>query len=340
MLLMNKDWKPFRIEELFTVNKGIYLKNNDILNGNNPYITATSLNNGISDFIGNDILFKKDSITIEKISLSAYYQPHDFYCSHDVTVIQNQNLNKYVSLFITSMIKRQGVKYSYGRQAQMNVVKREVIFLPIDDNSNPDWTFMENYIKELYLNKEKKYKDYIDKNFKALKYKEITKIKDKKWKEFFVSELFSSIQRGKRITKVNQIKGVKPYVSSTSLNNGVDNYISNKEDVRIFSNCLTIANSGSVGSSFYQPFEFVASDHITHLKNDNMNMYIYLFIATLTSRLSEKYNFNREISDKRILREKIMLPINSDDKPDYDYMEQYVKNIIISKYKQYNKKYN
>lgn len=340
MLLMNKDWKPFRIEELFTVNKGIYLKNNDILNGNNPYITATSLNNGISDFIGNDILFKKDSITIEKISLSAYYQPHDFYCSHDVTVIQNQNLNKYVSLFITSMIKRQGVKYSYGRQAQMNVVKREVILLPIDDNSNPDWTFMENYIKELYLNKEKKYKDYIDKNFKALKYKEITKIKDKKWKEFFVSELFSSIQRGKRITKVNQIKGVKPYVSSTSLNNGVDNYISNKEDVRIFSNCLTIANSGSVGSSFYQPFEFVASDHITHLKNDNMNMYIYLFIATLTSRLSEKYNFNREISDKRILREKIMLPINSDDKPDYDYMEQYVKNIIISKYKQYNKKYN
>lgn len=32
-----------------------------------------------------------------------------------------------------------------------------------------------------------------------------------------------------------------------------------------------------------------------------------------------------------------MLPINSEGEPDYIYMEQYIKNIMASKYKEYNK---
>ena len=43
------------------------------------------------------------------------------------------------------------------------------------------------------------------------------------------------------------------------------------KNVRIFSNCLSLANSGSVGSTFYQPFKFVASDHVTKLENKNFN---------------------------------------------------------------------
>lgn len=333
MQLTDKKWKPFKIEELFIVDKGIYLANKDTLKGDNPYVSATSVNNGISNFIGNKVLFSKNTITIEKISLSAYYQPHDYYCSHDVSVIQNENLNKYNSLFIANMIKRQGIKYSYGRQAQMNVVKRETILLPVNDKNKPDWEFMEQHIKEIFLKKEKSYKDYTQGYINSLKYENVPKLKDKKWKEFFIKDLFSVIQRGKRITRANQVNGSMPYISSTSLNNGVDNYICNTEGVRKFSNCLTIANSGSVGSSFYQPFEFIASDHVTHFKNERMNKYIYLFIATLTNRLSEKYNFNREFSDKRILREKIMLPVNNRNEPDYEYMEQYIKNILIKNIK-------
>ena len=119
------------------------------------------------------------------------------------------------------------------------------------------------------------------------------------------------------------------------MNNGVDNFIGNKTDVRIFSDCLTIANSGSVGASFYQPYNFVGSDHITHLKKENMNKYVYIFISTLTNRFSEKYNFNREINDKRISREKIMLPINDRKEPDFQYMEQYMKNLTYKKVNQY-----
>lgn len=153
----------------------------------------------------------------------------------------------------------------------------------------------------------------------------ISNIETLDWSEFYLNKIFTEIKRGKRLKKGDHIKGKTPYVSSTSYNNGVDAYIGNKENVRIFSNCLSLANSGSVGASFYQPFSFVASDHVTKLKNPKFNKYIYLFIAVLTSRLSEKYSFNREINDVRLQREKILLPVDENGTPNYKFMESFMK---------------
>ena len=120
------------------------------------------------------------------------------------------------------------------------------------------------------------------------------------------------------------------------MNNGVDNFIQyDNHSMRRYNNCLSIANSGSVGSTFYEPFAFVASDHVTHLKNKDFKPSTYLFIATLGNRLSQKYNFNREINDSRISRENIMLPTDDNGNPDYEYMEQYTQNVMLSKYNDY-----
>lgn len=133
------------------------------------------------------------------------------------------------------------------------------------------------------------------------------------------------IQRGKRLTKGNQQSGETPYVSSTAANNGVDNFIGNSKGVRTFENCLTLANSGSVGSTFFHHYTFVASDHVTALILEKPNKYIYLFLSGIIRRLEEKYSFNREINDKRIQREKILLPVNSDGLPDWQFMEDFIK---------------
>jgi hypothetical protein len=160
---------------------------------------------------------------------------------------------------------------------------------------------------------------------------------NKKWKDFSIMEVFESIQRGKRLKKDDHIFGTTPYASSTAFNNGIDAFIGNTNNVRVFENCLTIANSGSVGSTFYQPFKVIASDHITKLENKNFNKYIYLFLANSVSRLCEKYSFNREINDQRIKKEKILLPINSEGKPDYVFMESYMKEKETELLKQYKK---
>ncbi len=150
---------------------------------------------------------------------------------------------------------------------------------------------------------------------------------DREWKEFYFSEIFSKIQRGKRLTKENQKCGATPYISSSSANNGVDNFISNNDNVRKFNHCLTLANSGSVGSTFFQNYEFVASDHVTALILKQPNKYIYLFLANQIQRIKDKYSFNREINDKRIKREKIILPINHQGNPDWQFMEDYIKQL-------------
>ncbi|WP_459886383.1 restriction endonuclease subunit S [Caminibacter profundus] len=161
--LKEVEWRAFKIEEIFKVSKGEYLhKKNIIENGKTPYITAQAINNGVKSFIGNKPNFKGNSLTVEKVKLTTFYQPYDFYCSHDVSVLQHKKLNKFNSLFISSMINRQGFKYSYGRQAQMNVVKRETLFCPIKNNQ-PDWEYMEQFIKNIIYKKLQKFLNY--KNF-------------------------------------------------------------------------------------------------------------------------------------------------------------------------------
>lgn len=148
-------------------------------------------------------------------------------------------------------------------------------------------------------------------------------LESREWEVFNLDQVFNLIQRGRRLTRRDQIEGNVPYISSTGLNNGLDNFIGNTDKVRVFNDCLTIANSGSVGATFYQQYEFIGSDHITALKMDKATENIYLFLATKLKNLENKYSFNREINHKRIRREKITLP-TKDDMPDYDFMNKYM----------------
>ncbi|NUJ06208.1 restriction endonuclease [Bacillus paranthracis] len=152
----------------------------------------------------------------------------------------------------------------------------------------------------------------------------MNKFKNAEWEQFFLSELFTTIRRGKRLTKKAQTPGDIPYVSSTAFNNGVDAFIGNTQKVRRYENCLTIANSGSVGSVFFHPYSFIASDHVTALINPSYKREHYLFIGTCLKLIGDKYSFNREISDKRIRREQVLLPIDTEGKPDFNLMEQFI----------------
>lgn len=211
-----------------------------------------------------------------------------------------------------------------GNGATLTRLKRNRILLPAKSYGDPDWTFMEEYMKikeQLRINK---YMEYINKTINEL---ELPDIREKKWQEFFIKNIFTDIQRGKRLKSADHLHGDVPYISSSAILNGVDNFIGNNRKVRKFSNCLTLANSGSVGACFYQPYEFIASDHVTKLENKEFNKYIYLFISCIASRLEEKYSFNREINDKRIKKEIILLPVNENNQPDYVFIENYMKKI-------------
>ena len=167
------------------------------------------------------------------------------------------------------------------------------------------------------------------------------KIDKTKWYEFKFNEVFY-FERGDRLITANQISGDIAYVSSSKINNGIDNYITPPPYMTIYQNAITLNNSGSIGYCFYHTYKFVASDHCTVLqlkdKNYNLDIALFLFLKPIIETMKSKYGFAREMSNNRLNKEKILLPaikIKNNFIPDYEYMREYIKakskNIIYNK---------
>lgn len=156
------------------------------------------------------------------------------------------------------------------------------------------------------------------------------KINKNNWQEFNFDEVFT-LSRGKRLITLDQISGSIAYISSSKRNNGVDNYILPPSFMKIYKNALTLNNSGSVGYCFYHPYKFVVSDHCTVIQIKNkkikLNIYISLFLKPIIESMRSKYNFAREINNERLKKEKILLPATSNKMPDWEFMENYIKNL-------------
>ena len=312
MNLNDRKWGIFLIGDLFCVKRPPARNKDNYEIGNVPFVASGSVNNGVMKCckpLENEKLDKAGCITVSPVDGSAFYQPYPFLgrggAGSSVLMLYTDNINLYSGQFIAKMISNTcACKYTYGHMGNKDGIRRERIMLPIDEDNKPDYQFMEDYVKELMSKKREQYLDYCKEQLKFFGGggDNLIPLADKQWNAFFIVDIFDVVQRGKRLKTADHLAGEIPYVSSSSLNNGVDDFVSNDNGVRRFSNCLSLANSGSVGSSFYEPFEFVASDHITHLKNKGFNKYHYLFLTTMTSRLSHKYNFNRYINDKLISR--------------------------------------
>ena len=334
--LQECSWKEFAIGDFFDVTRPISRKEDDYKEGNVRFVASGGVNNGVTKFCQpkeNEILDKGNCITVSPVDGSCYYQATDFLgrggAGSSIILLYPKCfvLNNLNALFISQCInKTASSKYSYGLMASIDRIKKDIILFPVTPDGTPDWQFMEDYMREV----EKKLLSQAlpilqERISKSKNISGGVKINKQSWKEFALKDVFATIQRGKRLKTDDHIAGDMPYVSSSAVDNGVDNFISNTENVRMFGDCLTLANSGSVGATFYHPYTFVASDHVTKLQSSTINKYAYLFIATIVARLGEKYGFNREINDRRISRETILLPATPAGTPDYDFMETYMR---------------
>ena len=332
--LYNRNWREFFFEDVLTIESGKRLTKADMKVGRRPFVGASDSNNGIT-FFTSSINESLDSNVLGvnyngSVGFS-FYHPYEAIFSDDVKRVKwlsKEHNNRYTLLFLACIIHQQKNKYAYGYKFNGQRMKRQKILLPVDSFGSPDWLFMEEYMKhkeQIIL------KPTIEKLCKHLIHNEITtgggNSLGTQWKPFYFTEVFTSIQRGKRIKKADHLVGNTPYVSSTAINNGVDGFIGNSDCVRKFQDCLTIANSGSVGYSFFHQYEFVASDHVTQLKRAGLDKYAYLFMVPIINRLSEKYSFNREINDERIKREQILLPVNIKGEVDFEFMSSYMKQV-------------
>ena len=156
-----KNWKKFKVSELFHVNKkrklprGKVHSKDDLMEGNDYfYVGAKKRNNGIMYRCGyceeqisrgNCIIF----ICNGQGSVGyTNYMDVDFMASGDVALGYNDKLNKYNALFLVTLFDKERFKYSFGRKWGRYLADTEIP-LPVTNDNEPDWNYMEKYIKSL-----------------------------------------------------------------------------------------------------------------------------------------------------------------------------------------------
>lgn len=82
----------------------------------------------------------------------AFYQKEAFFASEKIAVLElkNKELNPYLAMFLVTVIRKESSRYNYGYKWSIDTrMKKTRIKLPTDSSGNPDWQFMEDYIKSL-----------------------------------------------------------------------------------------------------------------------------------------------------------------------------------------------
>jgi len=118
--------------------------------GKYPYLTTQSTNNGVGGFY--DFYTEEGNVMVIDSAVAGFcsYQEEKFSASDHVEKLMPKfKLNKYIGLFLQTIINFEQFRYSYGKKSNQEKIRNTKIKLPVDKNGNPDWQFMENFIKSL-----------------------------------------------------------------------------------------------------------------------------------------------------------------------------------------------
>ena len=258
---------------------------------------------------------------------SCFIQPKPFYTSQNVVVlIPNENMTDNVKHFIATMIfKTSRTKYkAFVDELNRHIKTDFEIRLPTDSNGQPDWDYMESYMKAVM--------EKCEKTLENLKRTDDAKhlIDVRKWGEFRVGDLFDISRPIARSTQKYE-KGNIAFVASGCFNNGVVDYLKPKDEKDYDEgNCLTI--SPVDGYTFYQKDRFLgrggAGSSIIILRNDMLNELRGQYLSTVIRFAGKAWNYANMSNKAKLADTIINLPITSTGEPDWQYMESYMKSVM------------
>ena len=328
-----KGWGKFKVGDLFTVYLGDYNNPKFLTEDENgiPLVSATAINNGISGYYKKTPDLKvitKNKITWGKQCPYFCYQTTDFITGQGTYYLDVSALSFYTNLFICSVLNNEiSQKYDYNNCLIGKKLSEEIILLPITAEGSPDWQFMEDYMKEITKLAAKRVE-------KLKGEKPQTKIDTSNWKKFKVGELFETVNNndkqiptGANVPSQELKSGTVPRISVTGVNNGVVGYYdSTHKNYKVYNNFISV---NFLGNAFYQEnnASLDMKVHCLKLKNKELNKYLALFLVTIINKLTTSYSYASQLSSTSITQLQLPLPVTPEGIPDFDYMENYMKNL-------------
>lgn len=337
--LSEKEWSTKTIGDAFSVSGTTTTHPSKLAaNGSTPRITCASVNNGLDNCYRNEPTEQGGVLTVDSATVgTVLFQPSDFIATDHVEKISGDKaFSEAEGLFIKTCIDVSAAeKYQYGYKFSQNRIKRQKLMLPVDDKGNPDYAYMKLYSTEVRGGMLMRYKSFIAGQLSQLEHKDIPDLGEKEWGEFLLGDIFT-VDAGKRLETRNKIEGNRPFIGATDNGNGVTGFVGN-DNTSKDSNVLGVNYNGAPCIAFYHPYECIFTDDVKrlHLKNQEDNKFVLLFFTSIFAMQRVKYSYGYKFKEKRMHRQKLMLPITDTGKPDYKYMEQYAKNMMLKKYEQY-----
>lgn len=321
-------WRIFKVSDVFgnpTRPKARSIKQYEL--GDIPFVASGNFNNGIELYVEPKVdeqLDKGGCISISPVGGFAFFQETDFLgrggAGSSILLLYHKNLNRFNALFLCSILSKSCEKYGYGDMCSAEKLKSELLLLPADSLGQPDWAYMENYIKQV-IAKQNKHLELLLLSTPPNCEKQL---KTKEWSEFLFSDLFS-IKKGKRLTKANMRDGDIRFIGASAINNGVTAHIANTTHLHP-ANTISVNYNGSVGEAFYQDKSFWASDdvNVLHLKTHHLSKEIALFLIPLIRKVGKRFKFDEKWTKDLMNRTKLKLPVDTSGAPDWSYMEAYI----------------
>ncbi|WP_423909751.1 N-6 DNA methylase [Candidatus Spongiihabitans sp.] len=147
-----ENWKYFKLSEIFKITGSKttpLLELEEYGKGKYPYVTTQATNNGIEGFY--DFYTEYGGcLTIDSAVLGyCAYQELPFSASdHVEKLVPNFEMNKYVAMFLVTILNLEQYRYNYGRKCSQTRMKEINIKLPTK-NKKPDFEFMDQRIKSM-----------------------------------------------------------------------------------------------------------------------------------------------------------------------------------------------
>lgn len=338
------EWEIKIIKELFNVVSGSTpLRSNTSYyeNGNIPWVKTTDLNNSlindtsekVTDIALNNLkLLPKDTVLIamyggfNQIGRTGILNIKATTNQAISALIKKGNYNsKFLQSYLNFNVK-QWRRFAASSRKDPNITKRDIEKFKIPytclEEQEKIGTFFSKLDRQIELEEEKlelleqQKRGYMQKLFsQELQFKDKVTNNFNNWSEFKIKDIFSKIESGNRLPKSNLLDGDIPYVIAQTTNNGVYMNIS-KDTLDYHGNNLKKFKKGSITISidnpdamFIQTHDFVTSNVMRVLYNENLSIEAHTFILYSLRKLTQTYNWSVKFSGPIIMDSKIKLPV-------------------------------
>ena len=320
-------WKNFVLGELFNLINSKAYHTKDVLESNDGinYVTRSKFNNGIKFKVEKTddlIINPANTISFGAENADFFVQTEEYITGNKMYYIDTQRVPFYALLFIKTILEKTFTSnYSFSDGMIPERIRDKTIRLPATVSGEPDFSYMEQYMKNLETTVCSTLTEL--QSAPKLKEKSINTID---WYEFTVEQISDSVNIAKSYDFGKLREGKTPFINRSGNNNGIQGFVNVEPTEK--KNCITVGMVGNSKSAFWQTVDFATSQNILIIRNNKLNEFSGRFLCSvLNSLLKEMRDYTTIIKKDEFKKQKIKLPAISPLEPDWEYMEHYMKNI-------------